>query len=91
MKAVIVTENKDLVIREIPDPVCGEKEVLIDDIRSLNFDFTTRAGLVWNNSKYYIGTSFINYIYGYNRGYFNLRNSISYLNFYVGFNFHQRK
>lgn len=68
-----------------------EKDVLIDDIKSFNIDFTSRAGLVWNNSKYYIGTSFINYIYGYNRGYFNLRNSISYLNFYVGFNFHQRK
>ena len=67
-----------------------EKEVLIDDIRSLNFDFTTRAGLVWNNSKYYAGASFINYIYGYKRTYFNFRNSINYLNFYVGFNFHSR-
>lgn len=68
-----------------------DKEVLINDVKSLNFDFTTRAALVWNNTRYYAGASFINYIYGYNRAYFNFRNSINYLNFYVGFNFLRKK
>ena len=47
MKAVIVTENKDLVIREIPDPVCGEKEVLIavEAVGVNRADLLQRAGL----------------------------------------------
>lgn len=66
------------------------EDVLINDVRSFNFDFTTRAALVWNNARWYAGTSFVNYVYGYKRSYFNFRNSISYLNFYVGLNFLRR-
>lgn len=67
------------------------EEVFLNDVKSLNLDFTTRAALVWNNTRWYAGTSFVNYVYGYNRAYFNFRNSISYLNFYVGFNFLRKK
>ncbi|MBO5703385.1 MAG: DUF4421 domain-containing protein [Bacteroidaceae bacterium] len=67
-----------------------DKEVLINDVRSLNIDFTGRAALVWNNSKYFAGTSFVTYGYGYKKASFNFRNFISYLNFYVGFNFNRK-
>ncbi len=68
-----------------------DKKVLLNDVKTLNIDFTSRAALVWNNSRWYAGTSFINYVYGYNRTYFNFRNSISYLNFYFGVNFMRKK
>ena len=68
-----------------------DKDVLLNDVRTLNIDFTSRAAIVWNTSRWYVGTSFINYIYGYNRTYFNFRNSISYLNFYVGVNFSRKR
>ena len=68
-----------------------DESVLISDVKTLNFDFTSRAALVWNNSRLYAGASFVNYIYGYNRALFRFRNSICYLNFYVGFNFHRRE
>ena len=68
-----------------------DENVLIDDVKAFNFDFTTRAAIVWNNTRCYAGASFVNYIYGYRRAYFNFRNSINYLNFYVGINFHRRK
>lgn len=68
-----------------------DKKVLLDDVRTFNFDFTSRAALVWNNTRYYAGASFVNYVYGYNRAYFHFRNSISYLNFYFGLNFSRKK
>lgn len=68
-----------------------DKDVLLNDVKTLNIDFTSRAALVWNNSRWYAGTSFINYVYGYNRAYFNFKNSVSYLNFYVGVNFKRKK
>lgn len=67
------------------------KDVLLNDVKTLNVDFTSRAALVWNNSRMFMGASFVNYVYGYNRAYFNLKNSISYLNFYLGFNFSRRE
>jgi hypothetical protein len=67
-----------------------DEDVLINDVRSLNIDFTGRAALVWNNSKYFAGTSFVTYGYGYKKASFNFRNFISYLNFYVGFNFNRK-
>ena len=68
-----------------------DKKVLLDDVRTFNIDFTSRAALVWNNTRCYAGASFINYVYGYNRAYFHFRNSISYLNFYFGVNFSRKK
>ena len=68
-----------------------DKKVLLNDVRTFNIDFTSRAALVWNNTRFYAGASFINYVYGYNRAYFHFRNSISYLNLYFGVNFARKK
>lgn len=68
-----------------------DKDVLINDVRSVNIDFTGRAALVWNNTKYFAGASFVSYGYGYKKASFNFRNFINYLSFYVGLNFNRKK
>jgi hypothetical protein len=37
-----------------------DENVLIDDVKAFNFDFTTRAAIVWNNTRCYAGASFVN-------------------------------
>lgn len=56
-----------------------------------NLDFLIRAGLVYNNGKYYIGTSFVGKNYNYQRNNFSLDNGFGTLQVYVGFNFGLRK
>ena len=66
----------------------GEEFLL--NIRNLSFDFISRAGIVWNNTHWFAGASFINHLYDYRRDKITLTNSINYLNIYVGFNFHRK-
>lgn len=61
------------------------------NVKNLNFDFISRFGLVWNNTKWFAGASFINHLYDYRRDRFSLTNSVNYFNVYVGLNFHKRK
>ncbi|EJX10425.1 hypothetical protein, secreted [gut metagenome] len=61
------------------------------NIKNLNFDFITRAGLVWNNSQWFGGVSFVNHLYDYRRDRISLTNSVSYLNIYFGLCFNRRK
>ena len=71
----------------------GEKlhgEEFLLNIRNLSFDFISRAGIVWNNTHWFAGASFINHLYDYRRDKITLTNSINYLNIYVGFNFHRK-
>lgn len=56
----------------------------------LNVDLTGRFGLVWNNTKYFAGCSFIVHTFDYKSSAFKLSNSFGSLNFYVGFNFDRR-
>lgn len=56
----------------------------------LNVDFIVRLGLVWNNTKYFAGCSFIVHTFDYSSSSFELSNSFGSLNFYVGFNFDRR-
>ena len=53
----------------------------------LNIDLTGRLALVWNNTKYFAGCSFIIHTFDYKCSSFKLSNSFGSLNFYVGFNF----
>ncbi len=55
------------------------------DVRNFNFDFVSRAGLVWNNSHYFAGASAVSHIFGYRKNRYTLNNSILYFNVYVGF------
>lgn len=56
-----------------------------------NVDATIRIGLVWNNSKFFVGSSLISHVYNHHNADYRLRNSFTTLNVYVGFNFVTRK
>ena len=56
-----------------------------------NLDFLLRAGVVYNNGKYFVGTSFVGKNYNYHRNNFYLDNGFGTLQVYAGFNFHLRK
>lgn len=61
------------------------------NIKNFNFDFISRAGLVWNNTRWFAGASFVGHLYDYRRDRISLSNSINYFNVYAGFNFHRKK
>lgn len=65
-------------------------EVLLD-LKNFSFDCTTRFGLVWNNSHWFAGASFINHLYTYRNNRLSLTNSINYCNAYVGCFFGRKK
>ena len=71
------------------EKISGEEFWL--NIKNLNIDFITRAGLVWNNSRWFAGASFVNHLYDYRRERLSLTNSVSYLNIYFGLCFNRRK
>lgn len=60
-------------------------------MKDLNFDLITRAGITWNNSKYYVGASLIVNTYDYRRTRFAMTNSFGSLRIYAGFNFWKRR
>lgn len=56
-----------------------------------NLDFLIRAGIVYNNGKYFVGSSFVGKNYNYHRNNFALDNGFGTLQVYAGFNFYLRK
>ncbi len=56
-----------------------------------NLDFLLRAGVVYNNGKYFVGSSFVGKNYNYHRNNFSLDNGFGTLQIYAGFNFNLRK
>lgn len=56
-----------------------------------NLDFLLRAGVVYNNGKYFVGSSFVGKNYNYHRNNFSLDNGFGTLQVYAGFNFNLRK
>lgn len=80
-------------------PAVGYKmsDITFDDTRhdvhshSINFDVITRAAVVYNNTKYYVGASLLMHTYDYRKNRFWLNNTYGILQFYVGFNFNQKR
>ncbi len=76
-------------------PAIAYKKAKTDDtpnkhnhwMEDLNFDLITRAGVVYNNSKYFAGASLVTHTYDYRKKTFSLTNSFATLRVYVGFNF----
>lgn len=60
-------------------------------MNDINLDLVTRAGITWNNSKYYVGASLVLNTYDYRRSDFSMTNSFGSLRIYAGFNFWKRK
>jgi len=59
-----------------------------DDI---NFDLISRAGIVYNDTKYFFGMSFVSHTYNYRKPEFSVTNSFGVFRVYAGFNFWRRK
>lgn len=59
-----------------------------DDI---NLDGIGRFGLVWNNTKYYVGMSTVVHSFSYRKSQFSANNLFGSLNFYVGINIGRKK
>ncbi|WP_289090141.1 DUF4421 domain-containing protein [uncultured Bacteroides sp.] len=84
-------------------PAIGYKKARINDtpttpnsdwtqwVKDINFDLITRAGITWNNSKYYVGATLILHTYDYRKENFSMTNSFGSLKIYAGFNFWKRK
>lgn len=84
-------------------PAIAYKKARIDDalsnnqnnwlgwVKDINFDLITRAGLTWNNGKYYVGASLVLHTYDYRKDNFSMTNSFGSLRVYAGFNFWKRK
>jgi hypothetical protein len=63
----------------------------MDWIKDINFDLITRAGIVWNNQKYYVGASLVINTYDYRKDRISMTNSFGSLRVYAGFNFWKRR
>ncbi len=59
--------------------------------KNFNFDAISRVGIVWNNTKWYVGMSTIIHSYNYKKEQFSTNNSFGSLNLYVGVNFGRKR
>ena len=60
-------------------------------LKNINFDLITRAGITYNNSKYFIGASLVMHTYDYRSDNFYMNNSFGTIRIYAGFNFWKKK
>ena len=60
-------------------------------ISRVNFDMLGRFGLVYNNTRWYVGMSAIVHSYNYRKGRFVANNTFGSMNAYVGYNFGLKK
>lgn len=60
-------------------------------ISNINIDFITRAAVVYNNSRYYIGASFVSHTYSYRKSKLSVINGYGTINVYTGINFWRKK
>lgn len=58
---------------------------------NVNLDAIGRFGLVWNNTRWYAGSSVILHAYSYRKEEFSTDNVFGSLNIYVGYNFGRKK
>ena len=80
-------------------PGIGYKQSRIDDndfkneswIKDINFNLITRAGIVYNNAKYFVGASLVMHTYDYRKPNLSVTNSFGTLRIYAGFNFWKKK
>lgn len=80
-------------------PAIAYKKSKIDDtpntdnhwIKDINFDLITRAAVVYNTSKYFIGASLVMHTYDYRKKDFSLTNTFGTVRVYAGFNFWKKK
>lgn len=59
--------------------------------KDINFDLITRAGIVYNDSRFFVGASLVMHTYDYRKQNFSLTNTFGTLRVYTGFNFWKKK
>lgn len=59
--------------------------------KNINFDGIGRFAVVWNNTKWYVGSSCVIHSYNYRKEQFSTNNSFGSLNLYVGVNFGRKR
>lgn len=59
--------------------------------KNFNFDGIGRFGVVWNNTKWYVGASTVIHSYNYKKEQFSTNNWFGSLNIYVGVNFGRKR
>lgn len=62
-----------------------------ESYHNINLDFITRAGIVYNNNRFFAGANAVAHVYQYYQKNFSLTDNFGVINFYVGFNFGRRK
>lgn len=60
------------------------------DFRNINVDGVSRFGIVWNNMRWYVGSSAIFHSYNYKKRQFRTNTTFGSVNIYVGYNFGKR-
>ena len=60
------------------------------DFKNINVDGILRIGLVWNNTRWFVGANSIFHTYNYSKSRFSTNNIFGSVNFYVGYNFGKR-
>ncbi len=60
-------------------------------IKNINFDLISRAAIVYNNSKFFIGASVISHTYSYRKSSLSIVNGFGTLNIYTGINLFRNK
>ena len=73
------------------DNKSGRFELMDFSFKNLNLDGIGRFGVVWNNTKWYAGSSVIIHSYNYKKEMFSTNNSFGSLNIYVGVNFGRKR
>lgn len=84
------TKSQSLWLEELENEE-REKRSRIFNMNNFNFNTTVRAALVWNNTKYFGGLSFILHNYNYHHSRLSINNTFGTINLYMGLNFHKRK
>lgn len=85
-----VSAMPSLGIRKTKGEKLKGNELLLD-LKNFSFDCTSRLGIVWNNTHWFVGGSFISHLYVYRKNRMSLTNSVNYANLYAGFFFNRKK
>ena len=75
----------------LTSPSAPPKPPKLFNFDNFNVDGISRFGIVWNNTKWYIGSSAILHAYNYHKSTFYTNSVFGSLNFYIGFNFGRKK
>ncbi len=61
------------------------------DFKNFNLDGVGRFGVVWNNTRWFVGANYIIHSYYYHKSRFSTNNYVGKMNVYVGLNFGKKK